>query len=97
MKLIGVGGRQASALHGVVEKMSADRIIDPQSGASFFRIEVTVTADELARALGPNAQVGSEIRPGIPAEVIIPTRKRTALQYLTEPLSQSFWKSFREQ
>lgn len=97
VKLVGVGGRQASALHGVVEKMSADRIIDPQSGTSFFRIEVTVSADELARALGPTAEAGSEIRPGIPAEVIIPTRKRTALQYLTEPMSQAFWKSFREQ
>jgi HlyD family type I secretion membrane fusion protein len=97
VKLIGVGGRGAPQLHGVVNKMSADRIIDPQTGASFFRMEVTVTAEEMARALGTTAETGNEIRPGIPAEVIIPTRKRTALDYLTEPLSQSFWKSFREE
>jgi len=97
VKLMGVGGRSAPVLHGVVEKMSADRMIDPQSGASFFRIEVSVSAEELDRALGSTAETGGEIRPGIPAEVIIPTRKRTALQYLTEPLSQSFWRSFREQ
>ena len=29
-------------------------------------------------------------------EVVIPLRKRTALQYLLEPLSQSVWRSFRE-
>ncbi len=97
VKLVGVGGRGAPALHGVVDKMSADRIIDPQSGASFFRIEVTVSAEELDRALGASAGSGNEIRPGLPAEVIIPTRTRTALQYLIEPLSQAFWKSFREQ
>lgn len=97
VKLVGVGGRGAPVLKGVVDKMSADRIIDPQTGASFFRIEVTVTAEELARALGSTAEVGNELRPGLPAEVVIPTRQRTALQYLTEPLSQAFWKSFREQ
>ena len=33
---------------------------------------------------------------GLPVEVVIPLRKRTALQYLLEPLSQSVWRSFRE-
>lgn len=97
VKLVGVGGRGAPMLKGVVDKMSADRIIDPQSGTSFFRIEVTVSAEEMKRALGSSSEAGNEIRPGIPAEIIIPTRQRTALQYLTEPLSQAFWKSFREQ
>jgi HlyD family secretion protein len=97
VKLVGVGGRTTPMLNGVVDKMSADRIIDPQSGTSFFRIEVTVTAEEISRALGSGSDTGSELRPGLPAEIIVPTRKRTALQYLTEPLAQSFWKSFREQ
>jgi HlyD family secretion protein len=36
------------------------------------------------------------LRPGLPAQVVIPTRKRTALQYLLEPLNQTLWGSFRE-
>jgi HlyD family secretion protein len=36
------------------------------------------------------------VRPGLPAQVVVPTRSRTALQYFLEPLNQSIWRSFRE-
>jgi HlyD family secretion protein len=36
------------------------------------------------------------LSPGLPVEVVIPQRKRTALQYLLEPLQQSIWRAFRE-
>jgi HlyD family secretion protein len=41
---------------------------------------------------------GQDLRlsPGLPVEVMIPLRKRTALEYLLEPLSQTVWRSFRE-
>ena len=39
---------------------------------------------------------GLGMRPGVPAQVVIPLRKRTALQYLFEPLTQSLWASFRQ-
>jgi HlyD family secretion protein len=32
----------------------------------------------------------------LPAQVIVPLRKRTALGYLLEPLSSTFWKVGRE-
>jgi HlyD family secretion protein len=40
------------------------------------------------------AQTG--LRAGLPAEIVIPLKKRTALQYILEPLEQRFWRSFRE-
>ena len=35
-------------------------------------------------------------RIGLPAQVLIPLRKRTALQYLFQPLTDSIWRSFHE-
>jgi hypothetical protein len=28
---------------------------------------------------------------------VVPTRKRTALQYLIEPLNQTIWRGFRQE
>ena len=36
------------------------------------------------------------LRPGLPVQVLVPLRKRTAFQYLVEPLNQSLWRAFRE-
>lgn len=33
---------------------------------------------------------------GMPVQVLIPLRRRTALDYALEPLVGSFWSSFRE-
>ena len=44
----------------------------------------------------PSGGPDSRLSPGLPVEVVIPLRKRTALQYLLEPLSQTVWRSFRE-
>ena len=36
------------------------------------------------------------LRAGMPVQILIPLRKRTALDYALEPLIGSFWASFRE-
>ncbi len=36
------------------------------------------------------------LRVGIPVTVTIPTRKRTALEYMFDPLVEAFSRSFRE-
>ncbi len=38
-----------------------------------------------------------ELRPGLPVEVLLNVRKRTALQYMLDPLTRNFWRSLREQ
>jgi hypothetical protein len=38
-----------------------------------------------------------QLRPGLPVEVVLAARKRTALDYLLEPLTVHFWSSLREQ
>ena len=39
---------------------------------------------------------GLQLLPGMPAEVIIKTGERTLLEYLLQPLTDSFARSFKE-
>jgi len=54
-----------------------------------------VPPDQLSRVRG--ALGHGELRPGLPVEVLLNVRKRTALQYVLEPLTRNFWRSLREQ
>jgi HlyD family secretion protein len=37
------------------------------------------------------------MKPGMPVEVVVPLRRRTALQYMFDPLTDTMWHAFREQ
>lgn len=87
----GLHDRSAPILHGRVTLVSADSFNDEVTGKSFFRCEVVIPPEELAK-LGSSAQ---HIRTGMPAEVIVLLRKRTALEYLVEPMNRSLWRSAR--
>jgi HlyD family type I secretion membrane fusion protein len=88
------GGNSAPVM-GRLVAFSADSLTDARTGESFFDGEVRVPETEL-RKFAANIGGGAPIRPGLPAEILIPLTKRTVLQYLLEPLTQSFWRSGRE-
>jgi HlyD family secretion protein len=81
-------------IEGEISKVSADSFEDPRTGAHYFEIEVMVPPASLEKLKEFRADGG--IRAGLPAQVIVPMRKRTALGYLLEPLSSTFWKVGRE-
>jgi HlyD family secretion protein len=80
---------------GEVTRVSADRLVDERSGTAYFTAEVTISAEQIAviDALAPN---GSGVRAGLPVEVLVPLRARTAMQYLLEPLNRQLWTALRE-
>ncbi len=86
--------RNMPILYGQISKVSADSFEDDRTGVSYFKIEVLVPPSELQKV----RQVRGEdvIRAGLPADVLVPLRKRSALSYLTEPLTQMFWLAGRE-
>jgi HlyD family secretion protein len=88
-------GARVPTISGRVTRISADALSDEKSGQSFFTIEVQVAAADVAR-LGDVAGADAELRPGLPAEVVLPLRARSAATYLLEPLGRSLWKSFRQ-
>ncbi|MEW4459327.1 HlyD family type I secretion periplasmic adaptor subunit [Roseibium algicola] len=83
--------REMPLVSGQVEFLSADVIVPEAGEEPFYLARVVVlenTLDEERR---------QQLSPGMPAEVIIPTRESTVAQYLLEPLSQAIRSSMREQ
>jgi HlyD family secretion protein len=83
--------RWTPSIDGVVRTVSADRLEDDRSGASFFVARIEVDPASLAKL--PNA----ELYPGMPADVLILTESRTALDYMLSPITASLARAFREQ
>ncbi len=85
----GLRERNPPIIHGRVTRISADSFTVEETGASYFRAEIVVPASELAK-MGRGAET---LRPGAPVEVVVLLRKRTALGYLLEPLTNNLWRS----
>lgn len=76
-------------LTGTVQTVSADALIDEQTGASFYLARI-----QLGDLSGlPKDAV---LQPGMPAEVMIVTGERTALDYLVEPIRITLNRALRE-
>ena len=78
-------------LEGRVIHVSADITTDEQSGQTYYvaRIEIDPASREKIRDL--------DLLPGMPVEVFISTGARTALSYLSKPITDQFRRAFREQ
>ncbi len=83
--------RNLPQIHGTLQSISADSLLDEMTGLKYYRARVEVTEDELAR-LGPDIKLSS----GMPVELYIVTGERTLMQYLLKPLTDSLRRSFRE-
>ena len=78
--------RNTVPLEGEVISVSADRFTDAHSGLDYFLARVQL--QESSRDL--------KLSPGMQAEVMIVTGSRTTLDYLSQPLTSSFNRAFRE-
>jgi HlyD family secretion protein len=95
VRFSGLSSTELPTLHGTLTRLSADAFNDEKSGATYFTGDISVPPDQLdllSSALGTEF----ELKPGMPVEILVPMRKRTALQYIFEPLTDAVWKSFRE-
>lgn len=82
-------------LIGRLERLSADSFVDEKSGQAFYTAELRVGPSELA-TIRQSRAAQVELKPGMPVEVLVPLRKRTALQYAFEPFIDTMWRAFRE-
>ncbi len=95
VKITSLHERDIPILKGTLTRVSADAFTDEKTGVSYYTIQVTVPEGELDKIKKIKGNAAG-LRSGLPAQVLIPLRKRTALQYMLEPLTQAVWKSFRE-
>ena len=83
--------RTTPRLDGRVIKLSADALVDADRRVTYYAAEIRIDSSELAKL----QEV--ELYPGMPAEVMIVNGERTFLQYLLQPVTDSFRRAFREQ
>lgn len=95
VRFLSVFDRTLPMLEGTVRTISADRLTDEKSGLSYFQAEIEVAPSELDKVRKVLGQ--GQLRPGLPVEAVLVARKRTALNYLLEPLTVHFWRSLREE
>lgn len=94
-RFAGLPDRSLPIIRGRLSRLSADSFTDATTGASYFVGEVQIGADQVA-LLRQHRGPAFMLKPGMPVEVIIPLRRRTALEYLFDPLIDAAWRSFRE-
>jgi HlyD family secretion protein len=95
VKFPSVHDRSLPRINGTITKVSADSFVDDKTGNRYYTAEISVPLEQLT-ALEQRRGQPFVLRPGLPAQVLVPLRKRTALQYLMEPLTDAVWRSFRE-
>ena len=89
VQLTSMTPRESQPITGVLESVSADRLIDQRTGAPFY----------LVRVLLDDASVKTqraELVPGMGADVFILTGRRTPLRYLVDPILRILERGFRE-
>jgi HlyD family type I secretion membrane fusion protein len=81
--------RNRAALEGHIETISADRLVDPNTGNAYYLARVLLDTE--------GADLASvTIQPGMSADVMIRTGERTTWSYLTTPIARGLSMSMRE-
>ncbi|MBC9247434.1 HlyD family type I secretion periplasmic adaptor subunit [Paracoccus sp. 11-3] len=81
--------RSQKPIEGIVQTVSADRLVDPQTGAPYYLARVQLDRSDVENGTVP-------IQPGMSAEVMIHTGARTTLNYLFSPITQFISRGMRE-
>ena len=82
--------RTTPEIRGRVTRISADVLTDEATGELYYAVEILPDPDDLARI------ADLALLPGMPVEAFLQTGERTALAYLTQPLTIFFNRAFRE-
>lgn len=90
IRFTGFNSATTPVIKGVVIQVSADRLINQETGMPYYLARVGLSK-EGASMLG-----SLKLLPGMPAEVLINTGERTMLQYLLQPASNLVAKSMIE-
>lgn len=81
----------APAVDGHILTVSADRIVDEATPQGYYLARIQIEESEVPRL------AGLELKPGMPAEVMINTGSRTFVGYLWAPITNSLTRAFREE
>lgn len=89
--LLGFNPRKVAPIEGSVTLVAADARTNEKTGKSAFLVEITVPAENVAKA-----GQGVKLAPGMPASVSIVTGERTIIEYLLQPFTDSMRSAMKE-
>jgi HlyD family secretion protein len=91
VKLLAYKQRRVPAIDGEVVTVSADRVVEERSGVAYYIARVKLDLSSLPPGMNVTPY------PGMPAEVLIATGPRRAIDYFTSPLTDTWHRAFREE
>jgi multidrug efflux pump subunit AcrA (membrane-fusion protein) len=91
VRLTALNQRWTNPIPAKVVTVSADRIVNEKTGQGFFRVDLRIDPKDL-RHLPKEVKLS----PGMPADGIIVTGKRTVMGFLISPLTDTIHNAFRE-
>lgn len=83
--------RTTPEIKGKIARLASDVTTDPNTGLSYYTARVSVADEEMSK-LGKLTLVA-----GMPVESMIVTGARTALSYMTKPVTDHLARTFREE
>jgi HlyD family secretion protein len=82
--------RVLRGLKGTVREVSPDATFDEEAGKLYYKVKIEIAPEELKKF--PDIELTS----GMPTEVFIDLGASSLVQYLLQPLMDSFDRAFRE-
>ncbi|MGO4404775.1 HlyD family type I secretion periplasmic adaptor subunit [Bosea sp. RAF48] len=90
VRVLAFNSRRTPMLTGAVTMVTADALIEPRSGKSFYKAEVDL------RQTPELTPYFASLQPGMPVEIFIETGRRTFAEYLLQPLMLRMQRAFKE-
>lgn len=90
IRLTAYDAKNQNPLEGKVTYVAADQTVDQATQSAYYVVRAEVDPE----ALKNNPTIA--LYPGMPADVLIVRRARKAMEYLLEPITESFGKAFKE-
>lgn len=91
VKLLAYKQRRVPSIDGEVINVSADRLVEERSGVAYYITRVRLDLSSVP----PEFNIVPY--PGMPAEVLIATGPRRAIDYFISPITDSWHRAFREE
>lgn len=91
VRLSGLNQRWTNPVPALVTAMSADQLVDQKTGLGYFRADLRIDPKDLA-----HLPKGLKLMPGMPADALIVTGKRSIMGYLITPITDTIHDAFRE-
>ena len=82
--------RTTPVIQGTISSISQDRFVDEATHTPYFLAIVNIKDTDMP------SNLKARLKAGMPAEVVVPTGERTALEYMFNPLTNALHKSMRE-